>query len=297
MDSLVAGALAGLVVDVSLYPIDTIKTRMQSKEGFWKSGGLRKIYRGLSAVAVGSIPGGAAFFFFYDVTKSKLLKLREQQDSARSSLGVVVIQATAAAAGECAACCIRVPTEMVKQQLQAGKHSSPITALHCITHSKTLEQDSVMLSHRPINWWGLHHLFRGMPIMLARELPFSMIQMSLYEGFKRYLDNHNNSSSNFQYVSLVPFCAAAAGGIAAFLTTPLDVIKTRVMLQNHQHSHRISQIIKEVLLEEKRPSDKFGVLQKFFRGATARVFWISLGGSIFLSTYELGRWSASSFFH
>lgn len=50
--------MAGTAVDVALYPLDTIKTRLQSPEGFMKAGGLRGVYNGLSAAAVGSAPGG-----------------------------------------------------------------------------------------------------------------------------------------------------------------------------------------------------------------------------------------------
>lgn len=53
-----AGGMAGTAVDVALYPLDTIKTRLQSPEGFLKAGGLRGVYNGLSAAAVGSAPGG-----------------------------------------------------------------------------------------------------------------------------------------------------------------------------------------------------------------------------------------------
>ena len=38
---MIAGGLAGFVVDVSLFPIDTVKTRLQSKAGFWASGGFK----------------------------------------------------------------------------------------------------------------------------------------------------------------------------------------------------------------------------------------------------------------
>ncbi|CAM9478442.1 unnamed protein product, partial [Hapterophycus canaliculatus] len=49
--------MAGTAVDVALYPLDTIKTRLQSPKGFLKAGGLRGVYNGLSAAAVGSAPG------------------------------------------------------------------------------------------------------------------------------------------------------------------------------------------------------------------------------------------------
>lgn len=55
--ALLSGAAAGVSVDVSLYPIDTLKTRLQSPQGFWGSGGFRGVYKGLSAAASGSAPG------------------------------------------------------------------------------------------------------------------------------------------------------------------------------------------------------------------------------------------------
>ena len=67
--SLVAGAGAGIAVDVSLYPIDTLKTRMQASNGFFAAGGFKGIYRGISAAAWGSAPGAAAFFSSYESSK------------------------------------------------------------------------------------------------------------------------------------------------------------------------------------------------------------------------------------
>lgn len=53
-----AGAAAGLFVDVTLFPLDTLKTRIQSEQGFWKAGGFREIYKGIGPIAVGSAPCG-----------------------------------------------------------------------------------------------------------------------------------------------------------------------------------------------------------------------------------------------
>lgn len=285
MDSLCAGAAAGLVVDLSLFPIDTIKTRIQAKEGFWASGGLRHIYKGLSAVAIGSIPGGAAFFYSYDTTKKHLFRLFQIQPPVHNSGSLtapgMVAQSLSASVGECSACCIRVPTEMVKQQLQAGKHSSAFKALCSITHN--VSPGSAV---NTVDWRGLPFLFRGMPIMLLREIPFSVCQMSLYESLK-YM-TYNNSSTHALYYSLLPLCGAVSGGIAAFLTTPLDVVKTRIML-HHGNVLSFRSVIQEMLSEPARHNDRFGTCQKFFRGATARVLWISLGGSVFFSTYEYCR--------
>jgi solute carrier family 25 S-adenosylmethionine transporter 26 len=66
--ALIAGGLAGTSVDVALFPIDTLKTRMQSPQGFIKAGGFRGIYNGLGAAAIGSAPGAALFFSSYEVS-------------------------------------------------------------------------------------------------------------------------------------------------------------------------------------------------------------------------------------
>merc|ERR1719491_1809017 len=67
--SLLAGGLAGTTVDVALYPLDTIKTRLQSPRGFLPSGGFRGIYNGVGAAALGSAPGAALFFGVYERLK------------------------------------------------------------------------------------------------------------------------------------------------------------------------------------------------------------------------------------
>jgi solute carrier family 25 (mitochondrial S-adenosylmethionine transporter), member 26 len=67
LTALVAGGMAGTSVDVALFPIDTIKTRLQSPKGFLAAGGFRGIYQGLGAAAAGSAPGAALFFSVYEV--------------------------------------------------------------------------------------------------------------------------------------------------------------------------------------------------------------------------------------
>ena len=43
---------------MTLFPLDTLKTRLQSAQGFWKAGGFRGIYSGLGSAALGSAPTG-----------------------------------------------------------------------------------------------------------------------------------------------------------------------------------------------------------------------------------------------
>ena len=56
-------------MDIALYPLDTIKTRLQSAEGFIKAGGFKGVYAGLGAGAIGSAPGSMFFFSTYEGVK------------------------------------------------------------------------------------------------------------------------------------------------------------------------------------------------------------------------------------
>jgi len=53
-----SGGIAGTTVDVVLFPLDTIKTRLQSSKGFWAAGGFHRIYAGIVPAAAGSAPAG-----------------------------------------------------------------------------------------------------------------------------------------------------------------------------------------------------------------------------------------------
>ena len=53
-----SGGVAGLTVDLMLFPMDTVKTRLQSRQGFLKAGGFQKIYAGVGPAVAGSIPSG-----------------------------------------------------------------------------------------------------------------------------------------------------------------------------------------------------------------------------------------------
>jgi hypothetical protein len=53
-----ASIIAGTTTDLIFYPVDTVKIRLQSKEGFWKNGGFKGVWKGVGSVIVGSGPGG-----------------------------------------------------------------------------------------------------------------------------------------------------------------------------------------------------------------------------------------------
>lgn len=124
-------------------------------------------------------------------------------------------------------------------------------------------------------------LYRGYGITLLREIPFAMIQFPLYEKFKQvWAERQGYTATPLE----AAFCGSISGAIAAAATTPLDVIKTRIMLgtdiQGKPYKSGVD-VFRKVLSQE-------GFLT-LFSGLQPRVIWISLGGFVFLGSYEAYR--------
>ena len=125
--SLLSGALSGLSVDLLFYPIDTLKTRLQSSKGFLQSGGFSGIYRGIGSVAVGSAPGAACFFVVYESMKPVINQYEIFGENGR--VGKAGGHMVAASTAEIAACLIRVPTEVIKSRQQTSTYGTKTTTL------------------------------------------------------------------------------------------------------------------------------------------------------------------------
>ncbi|XP_004854225.1 S-adenosylmethionine mitochondrial carrier protein isoform X1 [Heterocephalus glaber] len=255
--SLVAGGVAGASVDLILFPLDTIKTRLQSPQGFERAGGFRGIYAGVPSTAIGSFPNAAAFFLTYEYVKWFL-----HIDS--SSYWMPVKHMLAASAGEVVACLIRVPSEVVKQRAQVSASSRTFQIFSNILHEE-----------------GIQGLYRGYKSTVLREIPFSLVQFPLWEYLKALWSWRQDHAVD-SWQSAV--CGAFAGGFAAVITTPLDVAKTRIMLAK-AGSNTASGNVFSALQGVWRSQGFTGL----FAGVFPRMAAISLGGFIFLGAYDQAR--------
>jgi solute carrier family 25 (mitochondrial S-adenosylmethionine transporter), member 26 len=170
----------------------------------------------------------------------------------------------AASAGEVAACAVRVPTEVIKQRAQASQHPSSLSALTHILRQRH--------SHGVAHVW--RELYRGWSITLLREVPFTVIQFPLWEALKKWRVNGTSRTDVSGLEGGV--LGSVAGAIAAGITTPLDVLKTRMMLAKERQP--MLGMLREIL----RTSGPGA----FFAGIGPRVGWISAGGAIFLGSYQ-----------
>ena len=82
-----------------------------------------------------------------------------------------------------------------------------------------------------------------------------------------------------------------AGGLSAFLTCPLDVLKTRIMLSADLPKEKrfgIGATLRNLVREEG--------WRRLFAGVTPRVLWISLGGALWFGAFEEYRRQLQRFF-
>ena len=331
--SLLSGALAGTTVDTTLFPLDTVKTRLQSRQGFLASGGFRHLYRGLGPVLVFSAPSAALFFVTYDTAK--------RLPSPSPSPSPAATHMLAACLGELAACTVRVPTEVLKQRAQARQCANAREAFWEIWSLRRggggvvgaagagagagAGTGATGAGRRGANSWGgggwrmvLKELYRGGGVTVMREIPFTVIQFPLWEGLKTYWGAHKQKSSSpitittttttttHPHAHITPLESALfgslSGGLAALITTPLDVLKTRIML-SRQHLQNYAttttttstttatapsatQILKQLIREEGPAA--------LVKGWAPRVVWISIGGAVFLGAYDAARQALES---
>ena len=110
----------------------------------------------------------------------------------------------------------------------------------------------------------------GFSVLLLRDIPFSAIQWPIYEYLKKgkqeltFLENSVNG--------------ATAAFVAASLTTPMDVIKTKMMTQNAIVYKSAWDCLRTTVKDE-------GALA-LFKGVSYRSFPLSVTGIIFFTSYE-----------
>ena len=260
----VSGVCAGVFVETLFYPLDTIKTRLQAARGGTgllgansnKANLFKGVFNGLSKNIAGCVPATALFFLAYEPTKRYLERTLppEQNYAAMFAAG---------ATGCLASSIVRVPTEVIKTRAQTG---NKVQSLGGILRAS-----------------GITGLFVGYGSFLIRDLPFDAIEFSLYEEAKISYAKWRGRTPSEVSRAEATILGATAGGITGFVTTPLDVIKTRLMTDTCTISP-----LKGVVDCGTRIVREEGA-KALFRGASPRVLWISLGGGAFFGVLESAR--------
>ncbi|GLI65946.1 hypothetical protein VaNZ11_009627 [Volvox africanus] len=312
---MIAGSVAGTIEHTAMHPVDTIKTRMQALHPPGHSGsmisrsslrevlrtvvqkdGLAGLYRGVGAVAAGAgsllfasvneprisrfpdpfadgccwgtiflalnpralphRPAHALHFAIYEWAKEYLGGHRE---------GLHPVETAAAG---CAATVVNdalmTPVDSVKQRCQL--EGSPYRGV--------MDAIRQMLRHE-----GIDAFFKSYRTTLIMNVPFTAMHFSVYETAKKLLC-HGLGDETLR-VQLV--AGGLAGGCAAAVTTPLDVVKTRLQTSGATDPAKYEQTavlptLRQIVREE-------GV-QALWQGIKPRVLFHIPAAAVCWGTYE-----------
>jgi solute carrier family 25 S-adenosylmethionine transporter 26 len=142
------------------------------------------------------------------------------------------------------------------------------------------------------------------------------MQFPMFEHLKETIKNYRRkrgtaTGSLLETAIVTAVSAGSAGSVAAVITTPVDVVKTRIMLsaagdsgeadtmKGAEKAHAKGQLAAS-LANEKGVVQKSGItvarevvresgVKGLFRGAALRGAWTALGSGLYLGVYESGR--------
>ncbi|KAK6469459.1 mitoferrin-1 [Huso huso] len=275
-----AGAVAGILEHTVMYPVDSVKTRMQSlypdpraqyrsvyealsrivrTEGVWRP------LRGMNITILGAGPAHALYFACYEKMKWTLSDIIKHGDNSHTANGIAGSMATVLHDA------VMNPAEVVKTRMQM--YNSPYKGVwDCIRTVRRTE--------------GLAAFYRSYTTQLTMNIPFQALHFITYEFMQEQLNPRRQYQPQTHIIS-----GALAGAVAAAATTPLDVCKTLLNTQENValNSAHVSGHLSG-MANAFRTVYQLGGVQAYFKGAQARIIFQMPSTAIAWSVYEFFKY-------
>ncbi|KAL8712309.1 MAG: hypothetical protein Q9220_003460 [cf. Caloplaca sp. 1 TL-2023] len=252
-------------------------------------------------------------------SKTFLHTLNSSSSTSGPLIPTPLIHAAASSTGELVSCFILTPAEVLKQNAQMVVRNAPSSSSPASAKTRAFDGHATRLA---FNKFRDHpqHLWRGYTALVARNLPFTAMQFPMFEFLRvqiyQYRERQGKRSGTLLETGLVTACSAgSAGSVAAVITTPIDVVKTRIMLgaagggDDSQRQNAIKELQAQgkdakAEIEKAQQAARGGRagtlavgkevlrtegLKGLFRGGALRGAWTALGSGLYLGVYESGR--------
>ncbi|GAM22370.1 hypothetical protein SAMD00019534_055450 [Acytostelium subglobosum LB1] len=221
--------------------------------------GVTGLFRGVTAVAAGAAPAHAIHFAIYEYLRNKICQGDNAhhhpfKTGAAGAFATMVSEAVAS------------PMDAVKQrmQLQATSYGGMFSCMKSMWARE-----------------GLRAFYAGYTTSLVMNVPYYGFYFASYESLKKLVEPlHAEGSEDHYQFQLHVVAGGGAGMVAAGLTNPFDVAKTRLQTQGDVGKHYRGMIdaFKTIWQEEG--------MQGMMRGVKPRIVFHSMSSAIVWSVYE-----------
>lgn len=249
-DSAIAGACAGLASSILTCPLDVVKTQLQAQGAsatgqaisqnrphgpgdnirllvtqIWARDGLKGFYYGLGPTILGYLPTWAVYFALYDQAKRQLIN---------PNLGLNVQL-----------------SGHVMSALLAGAATTTITSPVWVVKTRVMLQALPRPGQVPYrNTWdafvriyrseGITAFYKGLVPSLFGTSHVA-VQFPLYDNLKSLIIRLDHEDSNDPPSPQdILACSVLSKMVASCLTYPHEVLRTRLQMQQHDRSDRLS---------------------------------------------------------
>eukprot|EP00884_Botryococcus_braunii_P021323 jgi/Botrbrau1/7875/Bobra.9_2s0051.1 len=304
-----------------LFPLSVIKTRQMALEGaptglrgagivakqLVQSEGVLGLYRGFGMVILGIIPIRAVYLTNLEVMKSatygtayRIMGTEAGASGVSNFIG--------GAFGSLVSQFVAVPIDVISQRLMVagGKTASGVHQGAALPAGGStgagapLPRSALGIANHIVRTEGIRGLYRGIGISMATFVPGSGIWWGAYGTYQKLLweqldwlegghgraalrkgQERPHSHTSGQVLGVQTAAGALAGMTSTVLTTPLDVVKTRLQVADRKEGGQRPTVrsVARQLVAEDGP-------RGFFRGLLPRMANVVLWGTCMVNAYE-----------
>jgi solute carrier family 25 (mitochondrial S-adenosylmethionine transporter), member 26 len=265
----VAGGALSATKTLVKFPLDTATVRLQQVDRSQFSSQknsmnlFQNCYNGITITLLCNIPAGAVFFAVKDSVKRSL-------KNSEMLFPLWLSTCLAVAVAQVPYWLVRNPSEVIKVRQQANVYNGTTSNSAFDIIKQTLQDQED----------GVEDLYTGYWENILYAFPADVLKFILYE----MITEGENSLSPLEGAE----AGALATAIAQFLTTPLDVVRNRLMMKTSNSKNQTvgKKLPEGSYLNSLVQLGREGGLDALFAGAVPRVAKAFLSGAIQFATYE-----------
>jgi len=322
--STITGALFPLtVIKTRMMALDGAHTGLSgaiyTARDVLRSDGIKGLYRGFGTVIVGAIPARMVYLAALESTKSGIIASMHHIPSLSQTFVASSASFVAGGVASLAGQLVVVPVDVISQRLMImgggdgnGKGGNNSASSRSISTSSSAAKSTSIppgarvrsitningftLAQKILREEGIRGLYRGFGASVATFVPSSAIWWSAYGGWQAFLwksldrlqekRNSNAPRTEGQMLAVEVVAGVLTGCTSASITTPLDVVKTRLQTRDSGSSGTGRGSVAPTWRSTAAELIKNEGPKGLFRGVAPRMVSTSIWGTVMVTTYE-----------